>query len=153
MDRAPFLHSDLILILVMKEWHGTELVKQLSIRSSYALILKVDQDIKGNWLDLWGRLPVIQLSDATDLEQWYDDPALFSAYISKFLLHCWNWKFHVAEGSVSLIQLSCLPKFVRCFSFGACAWIGLQIVPGILALLSFFLQLSPLVMISILKVG
>lgn len=51
MDRAPFLHSDLILILVMKEWHGTELVKQLSIRSSYALILKVDQDIKGNWLD------------------------------------------------------------------------------------------------------
>lgn len=53
MDRAPFLHSDLILILVMKEWHGTELVKQLSIRSSYALILKVDQDIKGNWLDLW----------------------------------------------------------------------------------------------------
>lgn len=54
MDRTPFLHSDLVLILVMKEWHGTELVKQLSIRSSYApdnesrQPLKADQDIKGN---------------------------------------------------------------------------------------------------------
>jgi len=103
------LHSVLILILVMQEWHGIKLVKQLSIRSTSYVpdkvshqSLKADQDIKGTLLDLWGRLPVIQLGDATGLQQWYDDPALFSADANLFLLHYQDWKFQVAEGSVSL---------------------------------------------------